>query len=80
MLKTLKDEAERMAANSGEFIYPYRLSECVKAASRALDAILKANVTFSYSEIHFILKVIIHACESASGIPYADAPDGDNER
>lgn len=55
----LQAEKERVIAESGFYIPPYRLSNLMKAAARITDILVKADVNMCYEECRLVLGVVL---------------------
>lgn len=54
----LQAEKERILAETGRYIPPYRLANLMKAASKITDLLVKADTNMSYEECNIVLAIV----------------------
>lgn len=54
----LQAEKERVLAETGAYVPPYRLANLMKAAGRILDLLTKADTNVCYEECRLVLEIV----------------------
>ena len=65
--ESIKEEAERVTAEKGYYIPPYRLHALFKAAEKFLKVISDVPERLTYTEIRVLLKIIGKSIDIAIG-------------
>lgn len=54
----LQAEKERILAETGCYVPPFRLANLMKAAGRIIDILIKADIHISYEECRLVLRIV----------------------
>lgn len=54
----LQAEKEKVIAEMGFYVPPYRMANLMKAAAKVMDTIIKADTNICYEECNFILATV----------------------
>lgn len=66
-LPTLAEEAERIKAERGYYIHPYKLNEMMKVANKILNVLTSSTFQCTYADCRFILELVQSALNVGSG-------------
>ena len=67
-------EKERIIAEAGFYIPPYRLANLMRAAARIADVLVKADTNMSYDERRIVLGLVL---ATISAVTEGEDEDGD---
>ena len=67
-------EKERIIAEAGFYITPYRLANLMRAAARIADVLVKADTNMSYDEYKIMLGLVL---ATISAVTEGEDEDGD---
>ena len=67
-------EKERIIAEAGFYIPPYRLANLMRAAARIADVLVKADTNMSYDERRIVLGLVL---VTISAVTEGEDEDGD---
>lgn len=70
----VRAEKERIIAEAGFYIPPYRLANLMRAAARITDVLVKADTNMSYDECKIALGLVLAAI---SAVTEGEDEDGD---
>ena len=70
----VRAEKERIIAEAGFYIPPYRLANLMRAAARIADVLVKADTNMSYDECKIVLGL---ALATISAVTEGEDEDGD---
>ena len=72
----VRAEKERILAEAGQYIPPYRLASLMEAASKIAKYMSAANVCVSYQECRLVLDIVDRAIKLATGEEREDGDPG----
>lgn len=70
----VRAEKERIIAEAGFYIPPYRLANLMRAAARIADVLVKADTNMSYGECKIVLGPVL---ATISAVTEGEDEDGD---
>lgn len=64
---SIQKEAEKIAAQTGRYIAPYKLACMSQTAAKILKVIMQESFAMSYEDCHFILSIVENNLKLATG-------------
>lgn len=66
-LPTLAEEAERISAERGYYIPPWKLNEMMKVAGKVMGVLVGATFQTTYEDIDYIMAIVKATMEIGAG-------------
>jgi hypothetical protein len=63
----LQAERDKVVAETGFYVPPYRMANLMKAAARIMEILTRADTNICYKECEIVLKIVSSAVSDALG-------------